>query len=70
MSKKILIEAATAIVIAGSVVMAPVVASALKKAPTVCVSSVITGSGTLISSCPNVLRPGDRRGVSPTGVPL
>ncbi len=69
MSKKIIIEAATAIVIAGSVVMAPVVASALKKAPDVCVTSVITGSGTLITTCPTTLRPGDRRGVSPTGVP-
>lgn len=69
MSKKIIIEAATAIVIAIGVVTAPVAASALKKAPTVCVTSVVTGSGTIITTCPTTLRPGDRRGVSPTGVP-
>jgi hypothetical protein len=68
-NKKIIIEAATAIVIAAGVVMAPVLASAERKGPTVCVSSVITGSGTLISTCPPTIRTGDRRGVSPTGVP-
>lgn len=62
MKKKLISGAIAALVIGGCISAAPVVASS---ADPVCVTSVTVGSGQILTRCPDSLRGGDRRGVSP-----
>jgi hypothetical protein len=66
-NKKLILGAAAALAFAGCVSAVPLAATAI--APTVCVTSVVVGSGQILSRCPGGFRVDDRRGVSPGAPP-